>query len=259
MTNEPDEPRWGDAGLLPAIVQDASDGRVLMLGWMDAEALTATRATGLVHFHSRSRERLWQKGETSGNVLRLRGLAFDCDRDAILVTAEAAGPTCHTGSRSCFDGEGTSSTRVPPGGFAWLETLWSTIAARAQERPAGSYTATLVDGGVDAVARKLAEEAVEVLIAAKDDAGAAAGDRPTTQRMLAGEIADLLFHTLVLAAERGLPPSEVIGVLRERHSRQAGDRRFSRPGVARRGCAASRTGARGTAPRPVRGPGQRDR
>lgn len=208
--------RWGDAGLLPAVVQDAADGTVLMLAWMDAEALEATRATGLVHFHSRSRNRLWQKGETSGHVLRVRHIAFDCDGDAILIRAEATGPTCHTGSRSCFDGD------VPPPagqGFAWLETLWSTIRDRAATRPADSYTAQLLAGGVDVVARKVAEEAIEVVMAAKDDAFVAREGRAATQGLLAGEIADLVFHTLVLAAERGLPPSQMIDTLRARHSR----------------------------------------
>ena len=136
-------------GLVPAVVQDAADGRVLMVAYMDAEALGATLATGEVHFHSRSRGRLWRKGETSGNVLRLVDLAVDCDGDALLVTADPAGPTCHRGTRSCFDppdapGSGTSQ------GFGWLETLWATILDRAATRPQGSYTSALLDGGVDA-------------------------------------------------------------------------------------------------------------
>jgi phosphoribosyl-ATP pyrophosphohydrolase/phosphoribosyl-AMP cyclohydrolase len=203
-------------GLAPAIVQDRTDGRVLMLAWMDAEALEATLRTGEVHFHSRSRDRLWRKGETSGNMLRLVGIEADCDRDALLVTADPAGPTCHRGTRSCFDSEEAPSSAGQ--GFAWLETLWSTIAERAQTRPEGSYTAKLIDGGVDAVSRKVAEEATEVVLAAKDDASASA-DRSKTREALASEAADLVYHTLVLLAERGIDPSEVIGVLRERHSR----------------------------------------
>jgi phosphoribosyl-ATP pyrophosphohydrolase/phosphoribosyl-AMP cyclohydrolase len=205
------EVRWGADGLVPAIVQDATDGRVLMLAWMDAEALEATRSTGLVHFHSRSRGRLWQKGETSGNVLRIRDIALDCDADAILVRADPTGPTCHTGARSCFDAAaGTPDLQ----GFAWLETLWSTIQQRATDRPAGSYTVHLLEGGVDAVARKVAEEAVEVVMAAKDDS---ADGSATTRSALAGELGDLLYHTLVLAAERGVMPADVLGVLRARH------------------------------------------
>lgn len=205
---------FGPDGLAPAIVQDAVDGRVLMLAWMDAEALAATVETGEVHFHSRSRDRLWRKGETSGDVLRLVSLAVDCDADAILVTADPVGPTCHRGTRSCFDADGDPAERVGQG-FGWLETLWTTIAARAVERPAGSYTTTLLEGGVDATGRKVTEEATEVLLAAKDDATASS---PATREALAGEAADLLYHALVLLAERDVTPAEVIRVLRQRHA-----------------------------------------
>jgi phosphoribosyl-AMP cyclohydrolase / phosphoribosyl-ATP pyrophosphohydrolase len=214
--------RYGPDGLIPAVVQDTVDGRVLMVAYMDAEAMTATLATGEVHFHSRSRGRLWRKGETSGNVLRLVGLAADCDADALLVMAEATGPTCHRGTRSCFDDEGAAAagqdlrSKAAPQGFAWLEALWSTIVKRAAERPPGSYTSSLLDGGVDAVGRKVTEEATEVLLAAKDDAIASSAG---TRAALAGETADLLYHALVLLAERDLPAAEVIGVLRERHGR----------------------------------------
>ena len=212
------EPVWGPAGLVPAIVQDAADGRVLMLAWMDAEALSATLETGVVHFHSRSRDRLWRKGETSGHELRLIDLALDCDSDALLLEVDPIGPTCHRGTRSCFDPDGAAPERKTQG-FAWLETLWTTIASRAAERPAGSYTTSLLDGGVDAAGRKLTEEATEVLIAAKDDAAAeaAAADRTSTREALAGEAADLVFHALVLLAERDVPPSAVMQVLRGRH------------------------------------------
>lgn len=206
--------------LVPAIVQDVVDRRVLMLAWVDAEALDATLATGQVHFHSRSRDALWRKGETSGNTLRLVELAIDCDADTVLLTVEPTGPTCHRGTRSCFDLDGAPAGRTTQG-FAWLETLWTTIAERAAVRPEGSYTASLLDGGVDAVARKVTEEATEVLIAAKDDARAeaAGADRASTGAALAGETADLLYHALVLLAERGLDPAAVLGVLRERHAR----------------------------------------
>lgn len=205
--------RFGSDGLVPAIVQDGTDGRVLMLAWMDAEALSATLETGEVHFHSRSRDRLWRKGETSGNVLRVVSLSTDCDSDAVLVTVDPAGPTCHRGTRSCFDMDGAPADRTTQG-FAWLETLWATIAARVESRPAGSYTAKLLDGGVDAVARKVTEEATEVLLAAKDDAVAS---DDASRAALAGETADLLYHALVLLAERGLPPSEVVAALEQRH------------------------------------------
>jgi len=206
-------------GLVPAIVQDATDGRVLMLAWMDAEALAATVETGEAHFHSRSRDRLWRKGESSGHTLTVVGLEVDCDGDALLLTVEPHGPTCHRETRSCFDPEGAPSLHDSQG-FAWLETLWATIADRAATRPAGSYTTSLLDGGVDATGRKVTEEATEVLIAAKDDAAAEAAraDRTITHSALAGEAADLLYHALVLLAERGLAPSEVIERLRARHS-----------------------------------------
>lgn len=217
------EVAFGPDGLVPAVIQDAGDGRVLMVAYMDAEALAATLETGEVHFHSRSRGRLWRKGETSGNVLRLVALAADCDADALLVTVDPAGPTCHRGTRSCFDSDGSSGDRTGQG-FAWLESLWATIQARAVERPEGSYTARLLAGGVDATARKVTEEATEVLIAAKDDATAeaAGSDRSATLEALAGESADLLYHVLVLLAARDLPAASVIEVLRARHRPRPG-------------------------------------
>lgn len=228
---DPAAVRYDAAGLVPVIVQDAADGRVLMLAWTNAEALAATLATGQVHFFSRSRGRLWRKGETSGNVLRLVGLALDCDGDALLATVEPVGPACHRDERSCFDADGTAApvpvagTSAAAGadqGFAWLETLWATIAERAATRPEGSYTARLLAAGVDGPARKVAEEATEVVLAAKDDAAAEGrrADRGATGEALAGEVADLLYHALVLLAERGLPPAAVIDRLRDRHARR---------------------------------------
>jgi phosphoribosyl-AMP cyclohydrolase / phosphoribosyl-ATP pyrophosphohydrolase len=212
--------RYGPDGLVAAVVQDVSDGRVLMVAWMDAEALSATLESGEVHFHSRSRGRLWRKGETSGNVLHLRGISTDCDQDALLIAAEPHGPTCHRGTRSCFDRDGAPATAPQNEDLAWLETLWATIAGRAQDRPAGSYTASLLEAGADGVGRKVTEEATEVLIAAKDDAAAEAAGRPRgpTRTAVADETADLLYHSLVLLAERGIRPSEVIAVLRRRHA-----------------------------------------
>ncbi len=216
---DPADVAWDGNGLVTGIVQDVADGRVLMLGWLDAEALAATLRTGEVHFHSRSRGRLWRKGESSGNVLRLRTLALDCDADALLMGVEPAGPTCHRGVRSCFDADGGSSGPPDAQAFAWLESLWATIAQRASARPAGSYTVTLLEGGVDLAGRKVAEEATEVLLAAKNDeaAGLAGMDRSVTRDRLAEETADLVYHTLVLLAERGLEPGAVINVLRARH------------------------------------------
>jgi phosphoribosyl-ATP pyrophosphohydrolase/phosphoribosyl-AMP cyclohydrolase len=186
-----------------------------MVAYMDAAALAATIETGEVHFHSRSRGRLWRKGESSGHVLGLVDLAVDCDGDALLVRVDPVGPTCHRETRSCFDPTGAPAARASEG-FAWLETLWSTIAERATARPAGSYTASLLAGGVDAVGRKVSEEATEVLMAAKDDAAASS---EASRTALAGETADLLFHALVLLAERGIQPAAVIDTLRARHAR----------------------------------------
>jgi phosphoribosyl-ATP pyrophosphohydrolase/phosphoribosyl-AMP cyclohydrolase len=220
------EPRWGADGLVPVVAQDAHDGRVLMVAYADDEALAATVVTGQLHLHSRSRDRLWRKGETSGNVLHVVRLDLDCDADAILAQVHAAGPTCHRGTRSCFDADGAAEVTDIAGadehgvqGFAWLETLWETIRERQATRPADSYTSALLDGGVDAVARKVTEEATEVLMAAKDDATAEAlgRDRTATAAALVEETADLLFHALVLIAERGQDPERVIGALAARH------------------------------------------
>jgi phosphoribosyl-ATP pyrophosphohydrolase/phosphoribosyl-AMP cyclohydrolase len=218
---EPSGVAWGEAGLVAGVVQDVADGRVLMVAWLDAEALAATLQTGEVHFHSRSRGRLWRKGETSGNVLRLRSLSVDCDGDALLLGVAPAGPTCHRGTRSCFDADGAAEAGGARDlqGFAWLESLWATIADRARTRPPGSYTVELLEGGVDAAGRKVAEEATEVLLAAKNDesAEAAGRSRDETRALLAGEAADLVYHALVLLAGRDLEPRSVIDALRDRH------------------------------------------
>ena len=177
--------------LRAAIVQDARTDRVLMLGWMDEEAERRTRETGEVWFWSRSRERLWRKGETSGNTLAVRELRDDCDGDALLVRAEPAGPTCHTGSVSCF-----------------APALWRTVSQRAADRPEGSYTAELLAAGVGACARKLGEEAVEVTVAALDESD----DR------LVEEAADLVYHLYVLLAARGVDLSRVDDALKARSS-----------------------------------------
>ena len=241
---DPGTLKWDRNGLVVGVVQDVADGRVLMVGWMDVEALAATLGTGDVHFHSRSRGRLWRKGESSGHVLKLRSLALDCDGDALLIGAEPLGPTCHRETRSCFDPDALSravpgfdpgDTTPAPGsdpmelpeandawqGFAWLEDLWATIADRAAQRPHGSYTVELLDGGVDLAGRKVAEEATEVLLAAKnhETAEALGADRTALHELLAGEAADLVYHALVLLAERGIEPRDVVAALRARHGR----------------------------------------
>ncbi len=168
--------------LTPAIVQDAETNRVLMLAWMDDEALRLTRETGEAHFYSRSRERMWRKGETSGNTLAVEELRDDCDGDALLVRVRPAGPTCHTGSVSCF--------------APWL---WRRVVERATKRPEGSYVGALVAEGPAAAARKVGEEGVEAALA-----GASESDE-----RLVSEVADLWFHTYVLLAARGLDPAAV--------------------------------------------------
>jgi phosphoribosyl-ATP pyrophosphohydrolase/phosphoribosyl-AMP cyclohydrolase len=187
--------------LTAGIVQDDLTGQVLMLGFLDEEALRLTRQTGLVHFHSRSRNQLWKKGETSGNTLSVVSITEDCDGDALLIKAIPAGPTCHTGSVSCF-GDAES--------FGTIPRLWATILSRRDERPDGSYTVSLLEGGVEAAGRKVVEEAVEVLLAATDHAGGGPPER------VAEEAADLVYHLMVLLAERGIELGSVLEVLDHR-------------------------------------------
>jgi phosphoribosyl-AMP cyclohydrolase / phosphoribosyl-ATP pyrophosphohydrolase len=175
--------------LKPAIVQDAATGRVLMLAWMDEEAERRTRETGEAWFWSRSRRELWRKGETSGNTLAVEEVRDDCDGDALLVRVTPAGPTCHTGSVSCF-----------------APALWRTITARALERPAGSYTTELLEAGLGAVARKVGEEAVELTVASLDE----------SDERVVEEAADLVYHLYVLLAARGLDVADVEAELARR-------------------------------------------
>ena len=205
---KPPTPRFDSRGLVPGIVQDARTGRVLMLAYLNQEALDATLATGDAHFWSRSRAELWRKGATSGNTMRVRSIRADCDGDALLLEVDPAGPACHRDTETCFI---PTDAGAPAQGFAALEHLWETISARAADRPAGSYTALLLDGGVDAAGRKVAEEAVEVVLAAKDHA-AGTGD----ETRVAEEAADLLYHLLVLLSERGVAPERVLEVLAQR-------------------------------------------
>ena len=180
-------------GLVPAIVQDADTLRVLMLGYMDAAAVEATRATGRVTFFSRSRQRAWVKGETSGNWLEFVSMSGDCDGDSVLVLARPKGPTCHTGEASCFGASPTLTPTPLPEGEG-LRALDEVIASRERERPANSYTTRLFDAGVRRIAQKVGEEGVETALAAvaQDD------------EALLGESADLVFHLLVLLRSRGL-------------------------------------------------------
>ncbi len=202
------EIRWNEDGLAPAVVQHARTGEVLMLAWMNREALELTRSTSQVHFWSRSRRRLWRKGETSGNTLALAGLAVDCDGDTLLIKATPAGPVCHTDARTCFTSPGEGAG---PQGFADLETLWSTITDRIESGDPGSYTARLAAGGAPSTGRKLIEEAAELTAAAlHHQAGRAEAGR------VVEEAADVVYHLLALLAERGAAPGEVIEELARR-------------------------------------------
>jgi phosphoribosyl-ATP pyrophosphohydrolase/phosphoribosyl-AMP cyclohydrolase len=175
--------------LRAAIVQDETSGRVLMLGWMDEEAFALTKSTGLVHFFSRSRQRLWKKGETSGNVFHVTNVELDCDEDAVLVSVHAEGPACHDGSTSCFT--------------PWL---WRRILRREAEAAPDSYVHSQLSGGVAINARKVGEEAVELAVAALSE----------DDERVVSEAADLWFHTLLLLRSRGLDPAAVEDELKRR-------------------------------------------
>jgi phosphoribosyl-ATP pyrophosphohydrolase/phosphoribosyl-AMP cyclohydrolase len=198
-------PDFDRAELIPAIVQDAGDLSVLMLGYMNREAWERTLADGEVWFWSRSRGRLWRKGETSGNVLRVRSVRLDCDQDAVLVLAEPAGPTCHTGRPSCFFETVETSHDGPVVGET-QEELFATIQQRLRDRPEGSYIGKLAADGVDRIAKKVGEEATEVVIAAKN----------RDPEELTREMADLWFHGLITLADAGLTPADVWAELAKR-------------------------------------------
>jgi phosphoribosyl-ATP pyrophosphohydrolase/phosphoribosyl-AMP cyclohydrolase len=194
---------WEKMGnLMPAIVQDAFDGRVLMQGFMNRDALTATLESGKVSFWSRSRQELWTKGETSGNTLDLVEIHVDCDRDCLLVSARPEGPTCHLGTDTCFDAEG----KVIPE-LAFLAELERVIAKRDEDRPKGSYTTSLLESGIKRIAQKVGEEGVETALAA------AAGE----DEEVLNESADLLYHLLVLLRSRKLELGSLVEVLKIRH------------------------------------------
>lgn len=193
--------KFDEQGLIPAIIQNAATGKVLMLGYMNEEAFARTQEEGVVWFYSRSRSRLWKKGETSGNVLEVVTISEDCDADALLILASPVGPTCHTGAESCFETIGEPS-RIGTG----VSKLVSVIDGRYNERPEGSYTTYLFNKGLDKILKKVGEEAAEVIIASKNE------NRPE----LVGELSDLLFHSLVLMREKGVAVSEVLEELTRR-------------------------------------------
>ncbi|MDR2498087.1 MAG: bifunctional phosphoribosyl-AMP cyclohydrolase/phosphoribosyl-ATP diphosphatase HisIE [Tannerellaceae bacterium] len=187
-------------GLVPAIVQDSLSGKVLMLGFMNEEALQATRQTGKVTFFSRSRQCLWMKGETSGNTLDLVDILCDCDHDTLLVKARPNGPVCHTGSDTCFGEENQA-------GIFFLQYLQEFIAKRKEEMPEGSYTTSLFSQGINRMAQKVGEEAVETLIEATNG----------TDEGLLSEASDLLYHLIVLLAAKGFSLDHIAQDLKKRH------------------------------------------
>lgn len=197
----PAEVRFDAAGLVPVVVQDHASGDVLMLAYADAEALRLSAETGLAHFWSRSRRSLWKKGESSGHTLRLRELRADCDRDALLMVVDPAGPACHTGARCCFGDDS-------PTGAGVLAELSRVIAARRGAAPEASYTARLLAQGLDQALKKIGEESAEVVIAAKSESG----------ERLCEESADLLFHLLVVLEQRGVGAAQLLEVLRRRRA-----------------------------------------
>lgn len=199
-------PDWDSAdwdkgdGLLPAIIQDAGTGQILMLGYMNRESAEVTVSTGKVTFFSRSKQRLWTKGETSGNTLGFVSAALDCDRDTILVQANPVGPACHTGARTCFGDE-------LPSGAGFLAHIDAVVKNRKAEMPTGSYTSSLFQAGAARVAQKVGEEGVELALARmKED-----------REEMANEAADLLFHMMVLLADADMSLDDALAVLRKRH------------------------------------------
>ncbi|QHL86349.1 bifunctional phosphoribosyl-AMP cyclohydrolase/phosphoribosyl-ATP diphosphatase HisIE [Nibribacter ruber] len=203
-------------GLVPAIIQNAATGKVLMLGYMNEEAFQKTQSTGLVTFFSRSKNRLWTKGETSGNTLKVVKVELDCDQDTLLILVDPSGPACHRNTETCFDTEGDSTSyhlrsfqnfTPTEQALQFIAKLEQTIKERRRNPIEGSYTNFLFDKGLNKMAQKVGEEAVEVVI------DAVAGQTETMK----GEAADLLFHLLVLLEASGLSLAEVVQVLESRH------------------------------------------
>jgi phosphoribosyl-AMP cyclohydrolase / phosphoribosyl-ATP pyrophosphohydrolase len=188
-------------GLVPAIVQDIRTQKVLMLGYMNEEALQKTQESGKVTFFSRSKERLWTKGESSGNFLILKDIKVDCDHDTLLIQAEPIGPVCHTGSDTCWNEQNT------PTGASFLPYLQQIIRQRKESGDAKSYTRSLFEKGINKIAQKVGEEAVEVVIEAKDN----------NDELFKNEAADLLFHYLILLEAKGFELAQIVNVLEKRH------------------------------------------
>ena len=208
------ELKWDGQGLIPAVAQETETGEVLMVAWMDREALAKTLTTGLAHYWSRERRALWRKGETSGHTQHVDGVFADCDRDTLLVQVHQAGVACHTGARTCFFTRLAGSASPSPAGAgpALLEVVERVLQSRKVERPAGSYTASLFERGEAQICRKIGEEATEVVTAALGGEG---------DGRVVSEVADLWFHSMVLLASRGIPLRRVFEELARRHGEKS--------------------------------------
>jgi phosphoribosyl-ATP pyrophosphohydrolase/phosphoribosyl-AMP cyclohydrolase len=208
------ELKWDSQGLIPAVAQETETGEVLMVAWMDREALAKTLTTGLAHYWSRERRALWRKGETSGHTQHVDGVFADCDRDTLLVQVHQDGVACHTGARTCFFTRLAGSASPSPAGAgpALLEVVERVLQSRKVERPAGSYTASLFERGEAQICRKIGEEATEVVTAALGGEG---------DGRVVSEVADLWFHSMVLLASRGIPLRRVFEELARRHGEKS--------------------------------------
>jgi len=203
--------KYDAKGLIPAVVQDDATGRLLMVAWMNRETLQMTRDTGYTHFYSRSRGKIWKKGEESGNVQKVKSIHYDCDNDTLLIKVEPAGPACHTGEESCFfrelsDGDELAKTGQPQADENILSRIYQVIQQRRREKPEGSYVAKLFEKGETQILKKIGEESAEFVIGCKN------ADRAE----IVYEAADLWFHSLLAMAWHDIPPEEVLTELKKR-------------------------------------------
>ena len=207
--------KFNERGLVPVVMRDALRGTLLTLAWANREALQKTRETGFAHFFSRSRNTLWKKGESSGNVQRVLRMTRDCDQDAVLYDVEPEGPACHTGRDTCFFEAPLVIAEKSPGSISFLHELYDLVESRRREMPEGSYTTKLFQAGTPKISQKVGEEGVEVVIAALAQ----------SKERLVDESADLLYHLMVLWADKGVKPSEVMANLEARHRAPAAPKR----------------------------------
>jgi phosphoribosyl-ATP pyrophosphohydrolase/phosphoribosyl-AMP cyclohydrolase len=201
-----DDVKFGSAGLVPVITQDSKSGQVLMLAYANREALELSASTGKMHYFSRSRQKLWLKGETSGHIQTVKSICYDCDQDAILALVEQEGPACHTGSQSCFYRAWVGAAPSPSSFGNPLEELAETVKDRAENPKEGSYTNYLLTKGIDKILKKVGEESAETIIAAKN----------ASKEEISLETADLLYHLTVMLQDRGVAWQDVFAVLEGR-------------------------------------------